>query len=404
MYCVKKIRSYFPIFKKKNRLYLDNAASTYKPISVINKEYNFYKYEYLSYNKSLYSNSLNNKVEYTRKIISKFINSNYNEIIFTKGATESINLVSNSLLYNNEFLKKGDNIIISNIEHHSNFVTWKFLLKKKNIEIKILPINKKNGYFKKNFLKKIINNKTKFISITHVSNVLGVLNDIEEIICIIKNINKNILVLVDGSQAISHIKVDVKKINCDFYVFSGHKMYGPLGIGILYGKKKILDKMKPWQLGGSIIKNIYNNKIIFVDSPWKFETGTMNSASVIGINESIKFINKIGINNIYNWENKILEYSINKLKKIKDIIIYCDNIYNKLSIISFNIKNINCNDIGFLLKNSNIYIRTGHQCSIPIMNLYKISGVCRISYAMYTNFDDIDFFIENLKFIKKKFF
>ncbi|BBA84862.1 aminotransferase class V-fold PLP-dependent enzyme [endosymbiont of Pachyrhynchus infernalis] len=394
MYDINKIRSKFPMLNN-NNIYLDNASSTYKPISVINEIINFYKNKYSSYNRNIDLISINNKknVEYTREYISKFINSNYDEIVFTTGSTESINLIANSLL---EFLDYNDNILISIIEHHSNILPWYKISEIKKIKINIIQIYN-NGILNLNSIKKFINKKTKIVSISHVSNVLGIQNPITKIIKLIKSINENTIILIDGSQSISHINIDVKKLNCDFYIFSGHKIYSSYGIGILYGKSKLLKKISPYKLGGSIIKYFKKNKPIYLNSPWKFESGSIDISGIFSIRKSIEFIKKINLDKIILWERNITNYAINLLNKIPNIIIY-GNI-NKTPIISFNIKNINCYDINFLLNKNNIIIRSGNQCSIPLMNRYNISGVCRISFALYTNYEDINTFIKKLKLI-----
>ncbi len=401
-YNIKKIRLDFPILKKKiNKkriIYLDNASTSQKPNIVIKNQTKFYKNYYSSVNRSIYtlSNINSNKIEDTRIKIAKFINAKSpEEIIFTNNSTESFNFLSYSLTKKN--INKKKNIIISIIEHHSNIIPWYLLSKEINFKLKILKINKK-GYLDINNLKKIINKNTKIISITHISNVIGIENPIKKIIKIAKK--NNIISIIDGSQAISHLKIDVQKINCNFYIFSGHKMYAPTGVGIIYGKKKNIDNLKIWKSGGGIISNInikkYNiNNIQFINSPWKFEAGTPNIESIIGLGNAIDYINKIGIENIINYEKKIIKYILNKFKNIPEIKIYGSK--KKISIISFNIKNQHSYDIGMLLDQHGIFIRTGNQCAIPLIKLYNISGICRISIAMYTSKKDINIFIYRLK-------
>ncbi len=401
-YNIRKIRLDFPILKKrinnKRITYLDNASTTQKPKIVINNQNKFYKNYYSSVNRSIYtlSNINSNRIEDIRIKIAKFINAKSpEEIIFTNNSTESLNFLSYSLTKNK--INKKNNIIISIIEHHANIIPWYLLSKEINFELKILKIDKK-GYLNINNLKKIINKNTKIISITHISNVIGIKNPIEKIIKICKK-NK-IISIIDGSQAISHIKVDVQKINCNFYIFSGHKIYSPTGVGIIYGKKKYINNLKIWKSGGGIISNInikknIINDIQFINSPWKFEAGTQNIESIIGLGNSIDYINKIGIKNIINYEKKIIKYTLNKIKNIPEIIIYGSK--KKINIISFNIKNQHCYDIGMLLDQKGIFIRTGNQCAIPIIKLYNIPGICRLSIAMYTSKKDINIFIYELK-------
>ncbi len=402
IYNIKKIRLDFPILKKKinNKkiIYLDNASTSQKPKIVIKNQTKFYRNYYSSVNRSIYtlSNINSNKIENIRIKVAKFINAKSpEEIIFTNNSTESFNFLSYSLTKKN--VKKKDNIIISITEHHSNIIPWFLLSKEIGYKIKILKINKK-GFININDLKKKIDKNTKIISITHISNILGIENPIKKIVKIAKK--KNIITIIDGSQAISHLKIDVQKINCNFYIFSGHKMYSPTGTGIIYGKKKNLDNLKLWKSGGGIISNINIKKykiknIQFINSPWKFESGTPNIESIIGLGNSIDYINNIGIKNIIKYEKKIIKYTLNKLKKIPKIKIYGDK--KKISIISFNIKNYHCYDLGMLLNEHGIFIRTGNQCAIPLIKLYKIPGICRLSIAMYTSKKDINIFIYKLK-------
>ncbi len=399
---IKKIKKDFPILKQrfnhKKFIYLDNATTLQKPKIVINKINKFLKTSYSSVNRGFYTlNNINtNKIEETRISISKFINAKSpEEIIFTKNSTEGINLLSNIL--SNSLIKKKDNIIITIMEHHSNFVPWYIISKKYNYLLKIIKI-KKNGKLDIKNLKNLIDNKTKIISITHISNVLGVINPIKKIIKIAKK--HNILTIIDGSQSISHIKINVQKIKCDFFIFSGHKMYSLNGVGIIYGKKNILKNLNPLYGGGGIISNINikNNNIQninFVNSPWKFEYGTPNIESIISLNYALKYINNIKLTNIIKYEKKITKYTINKLKLIPEIKIYGSK--PRIGIISFNVKNHHCYDIGFLLNKYGICIRTGNQCAIPIMKFYNISGMCRLSIAIYNSKKDINTFLFYLK-------
>ncbi len=409
---INKIRLDFPILKKrinKKRLtYLDNAATTQKPKIVINAIKKLYKNNYASIHRGVYtlSNNITNKIEEIRIKITQFIKASYpEEIIFTKGATESINLIANT--WGRKYISKKDNIIISITEHHANIIPWFIISKEIGFQIKIFHI-KNNGKLNIKHLMSLINKKTKIICITHISNVLGIINPLHKIIKSIKIFYKNIKFLIDGSQAIAHQKINVQKINCDFYVFSSHKIYAPTGTGIIYNKNNMLQNLLPWQGGGGIIANInLNNKknsihdIKFINSPWKFETGTNNIESIIGLNEAINYINNIGIKNIIKYERKIIIYTLNKLKSISYIKILGKS-KNISNIISFNIKNHHHYDIGLLLDQYGIAIRTGHQCSIPIMKFYNISGVCRISIALYTSKKDINFFIKSLNKILGK--
>ncbi len=400
---IKKIKKDFPILKKrinKNKIiYLDNATTLQKPLIVINSLNKFLKNQYSSIYRGIYtlSNINTNLIEKIRIDISKFIKTKSpEEIIFIKNTTDGINILSNILI--NKFIYPKDNIIISIIEHHSNILPWYYISKKFNIKIKIIKI-KKNGKININQFKKLINRKTKIISITHISNVLGIINPIKKIINIAKK--NNIITIIDGSQAILHNKINIKKLKCDFYIFSGHKMFTLNGIGILYGRKKIIDQLNPMQYGGGIVSNIYiKNNIIeninLINSPWKFESGTYNIESIISLKYALKYINKLNIKNIIKYEKKINKYTINKLKLIPEIKIYGET-KNKIGIISFNIKNNHCYDIGFLLNKYGIFIRTGNQCCIPLMKFYKTPGMCRISLAIYNSKKDIKFLISKIK-------
>lgn len=399
---VKKIRQDFPILGTK-LIYLDNATTTHKPKQIICEEYNFYTKQYSSVYRSVYSLSslITNKIENIRNNIAHFINaSSYKEIIFVKGTTEAINLIANS--WGEINLNKGDNIIISYMEHHSNILPWYMLACRKQLILKWIPMTKKGNLKLKN-LYNIINKNTKLVAITHVSNVLGTINPIKQLIQFIKSINNNIYVLIDGAQAISRIKIDVINLNCDFYVFSGHKIYGPTGIGILYVKQSILNNMIPWQVGGGIVDQVELSdtmKITYTKIPWMFEPGTPNISGIIGLGKAIQYIQNIGINNITHYEKQLTKYLLTQLKNINQIIIYGPKEINKrVGIISFNIPNIHSYDIANLLDNYDINIRTGHLCAIPLMKFYNVSSMCRVSLGIYNYKEEIDIFINKLNSI-----
>ncbi len=406
-YEIKKIKLDFPILRKKinnNKIiYLDNASTSQKPKSVIKSQNKLYKNSYSSVNRSIYtlSNQNSSNIEKIRIKIAKFIKANSpEEIIFTQNTTEGINLIAN--IWSKHNLSSKNNIIISITEHHANFIPWYYISKQIGCQLRIIKIDKK-GNIDINKLISLIDKNTKILSITHISNVLGIKNPIEKIIKITKKFN--IITIIDGSQAIIHTNINVKKINCDFYIFSGHKMYAPTGIGIIYCKNNIIKNLDPWKLGGGIIANINikNNNIKnikFINSPWKFESGTYNLESIIGLGKAIDYIKSIGLKNIIKHEKKIIEYTLNKLKKINGIKIYGS--LSKTSLVSFNIKKYHCYDIGMLLDQYGISIRTGNQCSIPLMKFYNTPGVCRISIAMYTSKKDINTFLYILNKIIKK--
>ncbi|WP_341664644.1 SufS family cysteine desulfurase [Blattabacterium cuenoti] len=401
---IQKIRNQFPILKERiysnPLIYMDNAATTQKPLKVIQSSQNYYStmnsnvhrgLHYLSHKATIY-------VENVRKKIQKFIHAKHSsEIIFTKGTTESINLVASSI---DPFIKKGDEIIISCIEHHSNIVPWQVLCKKKGAILKIISIYE-NGFLKLTDFKCLISEKTKIVSISHISNVLGIINPVQDIIK--KAHEYGALVLIDGAQVPSNLDLDVQNLNVDFYVFSAHKMYGPTGIGILYGKKKILEKLYPYQFGGEMIKNVRFDKTTYSDIPFKFEAGTPNIEGIIVWGDAIDFVKKIGISNIQAYKKKLLMYAVKRLSSIDGIQLYGDHrdFSKKSGIISFNLYELHCFDVGSILDRFGIAVRTGHLCAQPLMNFFKVSGMIRISFSVYNTFKEIDYLFESILKTKK---
>jgi len=390
-----EIRKNFPVFTKKpNLVFLDTAASALKPIQMIDAVNSCYSYEYANVHRGLYSlsSNLTKKFEDIREQISIFLSTNSPEnIIFTKSATEAINLVAHTFV--EKFLKKDDEIIISFLEHHANIVPWHMAAKKN--QIKVIPIElSQNGEIDYEDLKNKINPKTKFISLTHMSNVTGSITNIEKVKKIIKD--KNIPLLIDGCQYIAHAPVNLTELDCDFYTFSGHKLYGPSGIGILYMKDKWINDLDPYQGGGSMIDKVEINETTYAEGLQKFEAGTPPIAQVIGLGSSIDFVKNKNLSKIFSYEKELHDYCIEKLKGINDIEIY-GNSSNKGAIISFNIINIHPNDIAMILDQSNIAIRTGHHCAQPLMKYLNISSSARASFGMYNNKNDVDCFVEALK-------
>lgn len=398
IYPIKNIRKDFPILKKIINncplIYLDSAASAQKPKFVFEREMQYVSQQHAAVHRGIHTLSKNATMymEDIRSKIAHFLNAkSETEIIFVKGATEGINLVAYSWGLN--YINSGENIIITEMEHHANIVPWQILARKKKINIKYIPLLS-NGKLDFDKLDQIIDHKTRLLCMTHMSNVLGTYNSIETIIKKIKN-HFNVKVLIDGAQAIVHHNIDVQKINCDFYVFSGHKLYGPSGIGILYGKKKLLDKMPPWEGGGGMIQNVcLDTGVKFSSVPWKFEAGSPNISGIIGLGAAIDYINKIGIKKIFMHEKKIINYALLKLKNIPKIRIYGSDPFS--GVISFNLGNYHAYDIGVILDQYGIAIRTGHHCAMPIMKFFKTHSMCRISIAMYTSKSDISYFIEKL--------
>ncbi|WP_341655276.1 SufS family cysteine desulfurase [Blattabacterium cuenoti] len=402
---IQKIRNQFPILKERiysnPLIYMDNAATTQKPLKVIQASQNYYStmnsnvhrgVHYLSHKTTLY-------VENVRKKIQKFIHAKHSsEIIFTKGTTESINLVASSI---DAFIKEGDEIIISCIEHHSNIVPWQVLCKKKGAILKIISIYE-NGFLKLTDFEFLISEKTKIVSISHISNVLGIINPVQDIIK--KAHEYGALVLIDGAQVPSNLDLNVQNLNVDFYVFSAHKMYGPTGIGILYGKQKILEKLYPYQFGGGMIKNVsFDKKTTYSDIPFKFEAGTPNIEGIIVWGDAIDFVKEIGISNIQAYKKKLLMYAVKRLSSIDGIQLYGDdrNFSKKSGIISFNLYELHCFDVGSILDRLGIAVRTGHLCAQPLMNFFKVSGMIRISFSVYNTFKEIDYLFESILKTKK---
>ena len=401
---IKNIKSEFPIFKQKINgkplVYLDSANSSQKPKAVIDRLSNFYETEFSNVGRSVHTLAVKatNRFEETRDILKKYFNAQYREeIIFTKGATESINLVASS--FGEKYIKEDDEILITELEHHSNYVPWHFLRKNKGAVIKFAPVNK-NGEVEIDEIKKLISDKTKIIAITHISNVTGAVMPIKKIVDLAKE--KKIPVLVDGTQGAPHIQIDMQDLGCDFYVISCHKMYGPNGLGILYAKKKWLDDLPPYQGGGGMIDEVKKDNITFADAPTKFEAGTMQTAEVVAFAESINFIEKLGIKNITAHENEILEYGYEKLKKNNSINII-GSPKNRGSVLCFTIKDIHPHDIATILDDDGVAIRAGHHCCQILHDKLGIAATARASIGVYNTKEDIDILCKAIDNCKKVF-
>jgi len=390
------LKKRFPVFKKNPDLvFFDTAASALKVDSMINAINECYSYEYANIHRGIYdlSSKLTKRYEESRLSVSKFINSpSSKNIIFTKSATEGINLVSSCL--SNNYFKDGDEVLVTFLEHHANLVPWHLVSKK--IKIISAKLTSAGDLDYKDLLEKI-NYKTKLLAITHMSNVTGSITNFEEIK--IKANKLNIPILIDGCQYVPHKKLNIRELDPDFYVFSAHKLYGPSGLGILYMKDKWIDKLEPYQGGGSMIKNVETDSSTYLDGFQKFEAGTPPIAEVIGLYSSLDFINEVGIDNIYEFENNLTQYAYDQMKKNNDIEIY-GNFKNQTSIISFNIEGLHFNDLAMLLDKKNIAIRTGHHCAQPFMKFFNISGNARMSVGVYNTKDDIDYFINSLDEVK----
>jgi cysteine desulfurase/selenocysteine lyase len=401
---IKNIKSEFPIFKQKINgkplVYLDSANSSQKPKTVINRLSNFYETEFSNVGRSVHTLAVKatNRFEATRDMLKKYINAQHREeIIFTKGATESINLVASS--YGEKYINEGDEILITELEHHSNYVPWHFLRRRKGAVIKFAPINK-NGEVEIDEIKKLISDKTKIIAITHISNVTGAVIPIKKVVDIAKE--KNIPVLVDGTQGAPHLEIDMQDLGCDFYAISCHKMYGPNGLGVLYAKKKWLDDLPPYQGGGGMIDDVTKDNITFADTPTKFEAGTMQTAEVVAFAESINFIEKLGIKNIAAHENDVLEYGYEKLQKNNSINII-GSPKNRGSVLCFTIKGIHPHDIATILDDEGVAIRAGHHCCQILHDKLGIAATARASIGVYNTKEDIDILCKAIDNCKKVF-
>ena len=401
---IDNIKKEFPIFNSKvqnnDLVYLDSANSSQKPQVVVDRIYDFYTKEFSNVGRSVHylAVAATNLYEETRSLMQKYINAkDPNEIVFTKGATEAINLVANT--FGQKFLNEGDEIILTELEHHSNYVPWHYLRRSKGVRIKFAEINSE-GEISLESIEKLITSKTKMIAITHLSNVTGAILPIKEITQLAHS--KNIPVLVDGCQGAPHLKLDMQDIGCDFYAISCHKMYGPTGVGILYAKKKWLDILPPYQGGGGMIEEVKKDNITFPGSPTKYEAGTLQTAEIVGFTESIKFIEDVGIKNIMEHEKKILEYGLEKIKKNNSVKIVGEP-KNRGSIISFTIKGIHPHDIATILDEDGVAIRAGHHCCQILHDKMGLAASARVSLGIYNSKEDIDILSNAIKKCNKIF-
>lgn len=396
---LQNIRSQFPILKQKvngkDLVYLDNGATSQKPIAVLETWEKYYKEINANVHRGIHTLSqlATEEMELSRQKIQRFINAkNDFEVIFTKGTTECLNLIAYALTNQ---IKEGDEIIISYLEHHSNIVPWQLLCERTGAKLKVIPMDE-NGILQLDFLDENLSEKTKIVSVNQVSNALGIINPVEEIIAKTRA-NSNAYIVIDGAQSVPHFKIDVQKMDCDFFVFSGHKMYAPMGTGILYGKEEILRKMQPFHGGGEMIATCSFEKTTFADLPFKFEAGTPNVGGNIALGAAVDFIESIGHEHIQTHENALLEYAQKKLLEIEGLKIYGEKA-NRTSVVSFNLEGIGiASDVGMILDKLGIAVRTGHHCTQPIMEFFNIAGTVRASFAVYNTFEEIDILVEGVK-------
>jgi cysteine desulfurase/selenocysteine lyase len=397
-----RIRKQFRILSREVNgrplVYFDNAATTQKPDSVINAISNYY----LNYNANIHrgihtlAEKATEAYENTRRKAKEYINaSSTDEIIFTYGTTDGINLAANSL--GKTVLNKGDKVIISAMEHHSNIVPWQMICEERGAELKVAPINDAGELIYEEYLK-LLSEKVKIVSIVHVSNSLGTINPVKEMVADAHKVGA--YVLIDGAQAAAHLDVDVQDLDCDLYAFSSHKMFGPTGVGVLYGKRSVLDFMPPYRGGGEMIKEVTFEKTTYNDLPFKFEAGTPNIADVIGFSAAIDYINSLDKNAVQEYERKLLEYGVSKLAEV-DGIKFIGTAKDKISVISFIIDNVHPFDIGMMLDAGGVAVRTGHHCTQPLMDFYNIEGTVRASLSIYNTETEIDILAEKLKAIVK---
>ena len=392
----------FPIFKNRDIAYLDSGATAQKPQIVIDAINNFYDKFNANPHRGAYTLSVEATAVYegTREKIAKFINAKHpEEIIFSKNASESLNLLAYS--YGLDNLKNGDDVVISIMEHHSNLVPWQFVTQKTGSELKYMYINDEFELSKEEIESKITDN-TKIVGITHVSNVLGTINNVKEIIKYAHK--KGAVVIVDASQSIPHMKIDVQDLDADFLVFSGHKMFAPLGIGVLYGKRELLNKMNPFLMGGDMIEYVYEQKTTFAPLPNKFEAGTQNVEGVVGLGAAIDYINSIGYDKIQEHDREIVEYAREKLSKLDYLDIYMTpNVENHSAVISFNIKGVHPHDVASILDSENVCVRSGNHCAQPLMRFLGIDSTCRASFYIYNTKEDVDRLVAGIEKAYKMF-
>ncbi|MGD1318802.1 aminotransferase class V-fold PLP-dependent enzyme [Chryseobacterium sp. 2R14A] len=399
MFDIQEIRSQFSILNQevngKPLVYLDNAATSQKPNSVLEVWEKYYKELNANVHRGIHTLSqlATEEMELSRRKIQKFINAKHDfEVIFTKGTTEGLNLISYILTSR---LKKDDEIIISYLEHHSNIVPWQLLCERTGAKLRVIPIDE-NGILQLDYLDEFLSEKTKVVSVNQVSNALGIVNPVEEIIAKTRA-NSDAYIVIDGAQSAPHFSIDVQKLDCDFFVFSGHKMYAPMGTGILYGKQEILENLPPFHGGGEMIAVCSFDGTTYAGLPFKYEAGTPNVGGNIALGAAVDFIKKVGQQNIQNHENALLEYAQKQLLEIEGLKVYGEKAH-RTGVVSFNLEGIGISsDVGMILDKMGIAVRTGHHCTQPIMDFFNIAGTVRASFAVYNTFNEIDLLVEGVK-------
>ena len=399
MFDIQEIRSQFSILNQqvngKPLVYLDNAATSQKPDSVLEVWSQYYEEINANVHRGIHTLSqlATEEMELSRRKIQKFINAKHDfEVIFTKGTTEGINLISYILT---QKLKKDDEIIISYLEHHSNIVPWQLLCERTGAKLRVIPMDE-NGILQLDFLDTFLSEKTKVVSVNQVSNALGIVNPIEEIIAKTRA-NSNAYIVIDGAQSAPHFKIDVQALDCDFFVFSGHKMYAPMGTGILYGKQAVLEDLPPFHGGGEMIAVCSFDQTTYAGLPFKYEAGTPNVGGNIALGAAVDFINKLGHENIQQHENALLEYAQKHLLEIDGLKVYGENAH-RTGVVSFNLEGVGISsDVGMILDKMGIAVRTGHHCTQPIMDFFNIAGTVRASFAVYNTFEEIDLLVEGVR-------
>ncbi len=401
---VEKIRRDFPLLRRKMNgrplVYLDNAATAQKPSAVIERMSAFYENEYATVHRGVYALSQDSTIEceQVRERCQRFLGAGRKEeIIFVRGATEAINLVAQG--YAGKFLEKGDEVLISAIEHHANFVPWQEVVKKKGAVLRLIPVNDQGEIVMEEY-ERLLERQPKIVAVTHVSNVLGSIFPVRRIIELARRAGAR--VLVDGAQAVPHLKVNVQELDCDFYCFSGHKLYGPTGIGVLYGKLELLETMEPYQFGGDMIESVSYEKTTFAKPPGKFEAGTPAICEIVGLGAAIDYIERIGLEAVGQYEKELLDSATDKLKMIPDLRIIGEA-GEKSSLISFVLKDIHAHDVGTILDREGIAIRAGHHCSQPTMKRFGVAATARASFAFYNTREEVERLAKGIEKVKEVF-